>query len=182
MSIICCPIAYYWTSMSILICRNSLRGVGGRRAPAGRGRGDGDGDGGGGGFPRALESGRSPGPTCPGTKYPVRGIPHFDDCSHKSYPAFLKPEEMFLYGLDWVTLNTGWILRGKAFSCCIIEVRDSPHGIFWSLHTVPRGLTRWAELLGRRRRRRRHLILPGGAAAPPDPPFKSAASRIHWLV
>ena len=39
MSIICCPIAYYWTSMSILICRNSLRGVGGRRAPAGRGRG-----------------------------------------------------------------------------------------------------------------------------------------------
>ena len=39
--------------------------------------GDGD-DGGGGGFPRTLESGRSPGPTCPGTKYPVRGIPHFD--------------------------------------------------------------------------------------------------------
>ena len=38
-----------------------------------------DGDGGGdGGFPRTLESGRSPGPTCPGTKYPVRGIPHFD--------------------------------------------------------------------------------------------------------
>ena len=37
-----------------------------------------DGDGGGGGFPRTLESGRSPGPTRPGTKYPVRGIPHFD--------------------------------------------------------------------------------------------------------
>ena len=37
-----------------------------------------DGGGGGGGFPRTLESGRSPGPTCPGTKYPVRGIPHFD--------------------------------------------------------------------------------------------------------
>ena len=41
--------------------------------------GGGDGDGGGGdGFPRTLESGRSPVPTCPGTKYPVRGIPHFD--------------------------------------------------------------------------------------------------------
>ena len=39
----------------------------------------GGGDGGGGGFPRTLESGRSPGPTCPGTKYPVRGIPHFDE-------------------------------------------------------------------------------------------------------
>ena len=40
---------------------------------------DGSGGGGdGGGFPRTLESGRSPGPTCPGTKYPVRGIPHFD--------------------------------------------------------------------------------------------------------
>ena len=35
---------------------------------------DDDGGGGGddGGFPRTLESGRSPGPTCPGTKYPVR--------------------------------------------------------------------------------------------------------------
>ena len=44
---------------------------------------DDDGGGGGGddgGFPRTLESGRSPGPTCPGTKYPVRGIPHFDMC------------------------------------------------------------------------------------------------------
>ena len=39
---------------------------------------DGDDGGDGGGFPRTLESGQSPGPTCPGTKYPVRGIPHFD--------------------------------------------------------------------------------------------------------
>ena len=39
---------------------------------------DGGGGGDGGGFPRTLESGRSPGPTCPETKYPVRGIPHFD--------------------------------------------------------------------------------------------------------
>ena len=38
----------------------------------------GGGDGGGGGFPGTLESGRSPGPTRPGTKYPMRGIPHFD--------------------------------------------------------------------------------------------------------
>ena len=29
------PTAYYWTSMSILNCRNSLRRVWGRRAPAG---------------------------------------------------------------------------------------------------------------------------------------------------
>ena len=34
----------------------------------------------GGGFPTTLDVWRSPGPTCPGTKYPVRGIPHFDDC------------------------------------------------------------------------------------------------------
>ena len=39
----------------------------------------------------------------------------------------------------------------------IIEVRDSPHGIFGPCTRYPRGLTRWAELLGRRRRRRRHL-------------------------
>ena len=39
-----------------------------------------------------------------------------------------------------------------------IEVRDSPHGIFGSCTRYPRGLTRWAELLGCRRRRRcRHL-------------------------
>ena len=38
-----------------------------------------------------------------------------------------------------------------------IEVRDSPHGIFASCTRYPRGLARWAELLGRRRRRRRHL-------------------------
>jgi len=41
-----------------------------------------DGDGGGGdgdgGFPRTLDIWWSPVPTCPGTKYPVRGIPHFD--------------------------------------------------------------------------------------------------------
>ena len=99
MSIICCPITYYWLSMSILKCRNSLRG--GRGAPraarprgggaAARG-GGGDGNGGGdGGFPRTLESGRSPGPTCPGTKYPVWGIPHFDNLqdqmSLKNYPV-----------------------------------------------------------------------------------------------
>ena len=36
-------------------------------------------------------------------------------------------------------------------------MRDSPHGIFGSCTRYPRGLTRWAELLGRRRRRRRHL-------------------------
>ena len=38
-----------------------------------------------------------------------------------------------------------------------IEVRDSPHGIFGSCTWYPRGLTIWAELLGRHRRRRRHL-------------------------
>ena len=38
----------------------------------------------------------------------------------------------------------------------MVEVRDSPHGIFASCTRYPRGLTGWAELLGRRRRRR-HL-------------------------
>ena len=37
-----------------------------------------DGGGDGGGVPTTLDIRRSPGPTCPGTKYPVRGIPHFD--------------------------------------------------------------------------------------------------------
>ena len=52
-----------------------------------------------------------------------------------------------------------------------IEVRDFLHGIFGSCTRYPRGLTRWAELLGRRRRRRRQVVLPGGDR-PPDPqPF-----------
>ena len=43
-------------------------------------RGDGDGgDGGDGGVPTTLPSGQTPGPSRPGTKYPVQGIPHFDD-------------------------------------------------------------------------------------------------------
>ena len=56
-----------------------------RSRVAGRPRGhSGGGDG---GFPRSLESGRSPGPTCPGTKYPVRGIPHFDVVSRTRIEA-----------------------------------------------------------------------------------------------
>ena len=43
----------------------------------------------------------------------------------------------------------------------MVEVRDSPHGIFGSCTRYPRGLTKCSELLGRRRRcrrrRRRHL-------------------------
>ena len=62
-------IPYYWTSMPPMPQSYSIFWT----------SGDGDDDErGGGGFPRTLESGRSPGPTCPGTKYPVRGIPHFD--------------------------------------------------------------------------------------------------------
>ena len=41
----------------------------------------------------------------------------------------------------------------------MIEVRDSPHGIFGSCTRYPRALTKWAELLGRRRRRRRRRHL-----------------------
>ena len=38
-----------------------------------RGLGDGDGDGDGGGVPTTLPSGQTPGPSRPGTKYPLRG-------------------------------------------------------------------------------------------------------------
>ena len=65
-----------------------------------------------------------------------------------------------------VTLDTLIDVAAKLFE---IEVRDSPHGIFGSCTRYPRGLTRWAELLGRRRRRRRQLVLPGGYR-PSDPP------------
>ena len=45
----------------------------------GDGGGDGDSDGGDGdGIPTTLPSGQTPGPSRPGTKYPVRVIPHFD--------------------------------------------------------------------------------------------------------
>jgi len=50
---------------------------GGRRGPPGGrrtdGDGDGDGDGGGDDVQTTLPSGQSPGPSRPGTKYPVRG-------------------------------------------------------------------------------------------------------------
>ena len=68
------PAAYYWISMSILNCRNSLRGVGGRQALAAALAGEGAG----GDVPTTLDFWRSPVPTCPGTKCPVWGIPHFD--------------------------------------------------------------------------------------------------------
>ena len=63
------PTAYYWTSMSTLICRKSLRGATARRRRRG---GDGD------DVPTTLASGRSPGPSCQGSKYPIPKIPHFD--------------------------------------------------------------------------------------------------------
>ena len=47
---------------------------------------------GGGRVPTTLDLWRSPGPTCPGTKYPVRGIPHFDylECTSPSPELKLK--------------------------------------------------------------------------------------------
>ena len=62
-------IPYYWTSMPPMPQSYSIFGT----------SGDGGDGGGGGGFPRTLDIWRSPCPTCPGTKYPVRGIPHFDE-------------------------------------------------------------------------------------------------------
>ena len=41
----------------------------------------------GGGVPTTLDIWRSPGPTCPGTKYPVRGIPHFDEARRAASEA-----------------------------------------------------------------------------------------------
>ena len=50
--------------------------------------------------------------------------------------------------------DIGEINLDQAVTFVDIEVRDSPHGIFGSCTRYPRGLARWAELLGRRRRRR----------------------------
>ena len=70
------PTAYYWTLRSIFNCRNSLRAGGGRR----------DGDGGS-GVVAIPDSGRSPGPSLPGSKCPVRGIHHFNFPSERSATA-----------------------------------------------------------------------------------------------
>ena len=88
-----------WTSMSILNSRNSLRGV------ALRPRGDGGG-GDGEGFPRTLDIWRSPGPTCPGTKYPVRGSPHFDyvwqhSAASNKAPSRLSHKELATITVFW---------------------------------------------------------------------------------
>ena len=73
---------HFWTSKLIFECFKSIFWTSMPPMPQSYSilwtSGDGDDGGGGGGFPRTLESGRSPGPTCPGTTYPVRGIPHFD--------------------------------------------------------------------------------------------------------
>ena len=69
-------IPYYWTSMPPMPQSYSIFWTLGDGDDGGGG-GDGGGSGGG-GFPRTLDIWRSLGPTCPGTKYPVRGIPHFD--------------------------------------------------------------------------------------------------------
>ena len=61
------PSAYYWTSMPIQKCRNSLRGFEGRRAQGAAAAAR-----------RRRRFPKSPVPPCPGTKYPVRGIPHVD--------------------------------------------------------------------------------------------------------
>ena len=87
------PTAYYWTSMSRgtvgIPCGGSRVAGRPRGRPRGSARGPGDG-GGGDGFPRTLESGRSSVPTCPGTKYPVRGIPHFDNAIVKTLDQSLE--------------------------------------------------------------------------------------------
>ena len=65
-----------------------------------------------------------------------------------------------------------------------IEVRDSPHGIFASCTRYSRGLTRWAELLGRqrRRRRRRQLVSRGISTSGPPPCLfsKGAGHQNAW--
>ena len=62
------------------------------------------------------------------------------------------------------------ILVREPYLQFFIEVRDFPHRIFGSCTRYPRGLTRWAELLGRRRRRRRRQLVSPGGYRPPDPP------------
>ena len=61
------PVSESWRSVG----RLEGGGLGGLRPPH-------EGPDDGGGFPTALDIWRSPGPTCPGTTYPVQGIPHFD--------------------------------------------------------------------------------------------------------
>ena len=51
---------------------------------------------------------------------------------------------------------------------------------FGSCTRYPRGLTRWAEFLGRRRRRRQ-LVSPGGYR-PPDPPAHLARGRVVRML
>ena len=58
--------------------RDAGRQTGGSQAVVAQWPGGGDGDGHG-SVPPTLASGESPGPSRPGSKYPVRGISHPDD-------------------------------------------------------------------------------------------------------
>ena len=63
-------LSYIWIVRSIFAPMLMSRGVAGARRGS---RGDGGGGGGDGDVPTTLPSGQSPGPSRPGTKYPVRG-------------------------------------------------------------------------------------------------------------
>ena len=94
-----------WTSMSTLNCRNSSRGVGRCSAPAGRARRRPRGDGGGDDVPTTLDIWWSPGPTCPGTKCPVRGIPHFGI----DFIDLQSPTESICYAVKGVAILNGFV-------------------------------------------------------------------------
>ena len=94
------PWSYMWIVRSIFAPMLMSRGVaggrvgspGGRRAVAGRPPdGDGGSGGGDGDVPTTLPSGQSPGPSRPGTKYPVRGNP-----SLRQYTAVYMYHQKFL--------------------------------------------------------------------------------------
>ena len=67
-------LSYIWIVRSIFAPMLMSRGVAGGRRGSADGDGDGgEGNGGGDGVPTTLPSGQTPGPSRPGTKYPVRG-------------------------------------------------------------------------------------------------------------
>ena len=96
---------------------NSLRGVGGRRAPAGRGCGGARG----GAATATAAAAASPEPwnlggalvpsAHAGTKYPVRGIPHFDNWCSLSQPGTTTMFRGCFLNLDMRSgfLHSSWI-------------------------------------------------------------------------
>ena len=85
----------------------------------------GDGGGGDGGVPRTLPSGQTPNPSRPGTKYPVRGIPHFD------MPGIITAQIWSVRSISFIWIKTDLCLKVGTFEQPLKKQNKRSNNYFW---------------------------------------------------